>query len=71
LSVSPHGAPAIRLDDKVGRPRVLIGFLVDGKPVLDFFDHRGVARLLLGLSATGAPRLTAVGRRSQIIWEAP
>jgi hypothetical protein len=49
----------------------LIGLLLDGKPTLDFFDQRGVARLLMALRATGTPRLIAVGRKSQIIWEAP
>src|SRR4029077_12317168 len=71
LSVSPQGAPVIGFDDNAGRPRMLVGLLLDGKPTLDFFDQRGVARLLMTLRATGMPRLIAVGRKSQIIWEVP
>ena len=69
--MSPHGAPVIGFDDNAGRRRMLIGLFLDGKPMLDFFDQRGVARLLMTLRATGTPRLIAVGRKSQIIWEVP
>ena len=71
LSVSPQGEPLIGFDDDAGRRRMLIGLLLDGKPLLGFFDQRGVARLSMTLRATGTPRLIAVGRRRQIIWEAP
>jgi hypothetical protein len=39
--------------------------------MLGFFDQRGVARLSMTFRATGTPRLIAVGRHRQIIWEAP
>jgi hypothetical protein len=39
--------------------------------MLDLFDPRGVARLLMTLRDTGTPRLIAVGRKNQIIWEVP
>lgn len=72
MGVSPQGAPVIGFDDNAGRRRILIGLLLDGKPTLDFFDQRGVANyLLMALRATGTPRLIAVGRKSQIISEAP
>ena len=70
LGVSPQGAPVIGFDDNAGRRRILIG-LLDGKPMLDLFDRRGVARLVMTLRATGTPRLIAVGRKNQIIWEIP
>ena len=50
---------------------MLIGLFLDGKPMLDFFDPRGVARLLMTLRDTGTPRLIAVGRKNQIVWEVP
>jgi len=59
------------LNDKTGRPRVGLVTLAQGAPGFTFYDTAGRARVELGVSRDGEPRLAVRDARGGSAWKAP
>ena len=65
LSLAPNDAPALRLQDTNGKPRVWVG-IDDENNGLQIRDSQGAVRILVGVNADERPWLTVFDDRQQI-----